>query len=260
MATTINYRFANSISRIYTNPGHSNPPIINLNDNWANNSVLNRFARCNLFGSEIEIPIILRGNAESILKSDLKKSLEDINERELVMPVVKQDYINFKRTADSIIKLFFDNDPQQGMMVAKTNKDVIYYGNKGYIFDANFNLLFMATLVGKYTTTSDNIIVGFTYTECRVYIHPNVIIDDSDIINKGIIKKVLPFILTRDNINPATIRNFPYVDNNIKVRVLIEDASRFFITPVPMKADFTNEEMNDFLVMHKEEVAKSIKV
>lgn len=50
------------------------------------------------------------------------------------------------------------------------------------------------------------------------------------------------------------------ISENIKVKVIIEDASRFFRTPTPMRADFTNEEMNEMLAAHADEVVRQFKL
>ena len=141
MAVTINYRFASSIAGLFKSAGSTElPQLMMAGVNWSYNNVLNRFIRCDLSGPEFEIPVAIRSYAGKELDSTIGKTFSSIGEKELVASVMKQDYINSKRTSDSILKLFFDSPIQYGMMRVKTNKDIQYYGGKGYIFDADFNL------------------------------------------------------------------------------------------------------------------------
>lgn len=265
MAVTINYRFANTIANLFRSEGSDEFPNLSLEGvQWSSNNVLNRFIKCDLSGPEFEVPVAIRGYAGRELNASIAKPFASIGEKELVVPLIQSNYIDNKRTADSILKQFFEGNIQYGMLNAKTNKDVKYHGGKGYIFDDNFNTIFLATMVGHYNVdaigdTTDTI-VGYTWTECRVYIHPNIIINDSDLLGKGIFKKVLPYLLSSGDILPRSRRSREHVSRDIKVKVIVEDASRFFRTPVPMRADFSNEDLNNMLAAKADEVAKQLKV
>lgn len=261
MAATINYRFASSIAGLFKSEGSIElPQLMMAGVNWSHNNVLNRFIRCDLSGPEFEIPVAIRSYAGKELKYALNKTFSSIGEKELVVPMMKQNYTNVRRTSDSILKLFFDSPIQYGMMSVKTNKDIQYYGGKGYIFDADFNPIFLATMVGHYDIDNTDKVLGYTWTECRVYIHPNIIIKDSDLLGKGIMKKVLPYLLSDRNVCPYSRSALGHTSEDIKVKVIVEDTSRFFRTPTPMRADFTNEEMNEMLAAHADEVARQIRI
>ena len=73
-------------------------------------------------------------------------------------------------------------------------------------------------------------------------------------------KKVLPYLLSSRDVLPYSRINWIKISENIKVKVIIEDASRFFRTPTPMRADFTNEEMNEMLAAHADEVVRQFKL
>ena len=262
MAVTINYRFASTIAGLFRNEGSDEyPQLSQAGISWSNNNVLNRFTKCDLSGPEFEVPVAIRGYAERELSTTIGKTFSSIGEKELVVPIIQQSYINNKRTADSILKQLFESTIQYGMVNIKTNKDIEYHGGRGYIFDANFNPIFFATLIGHYDVEDvSNRVRGWTWTECRVYLHPNIIIDGSDLIGKGIMKKVLPYLLSSRDVLPYSRINWIKISENIKVKVIIEDASRFFRTPTPMRADFTNEEMNEMLAAHADEVVRQFKL
>ena len=244
MAVTINYRFASTIASLFRNEGNDEYPQLSQSGiSWSNNNVLNMFIKCDLSGSEFEIPVAIRGYAGKELKYALNKTFSSIGEKELVVPMMKQNYTNVRRTSDSILKLFFDSPIQYGMMSVKTNKDIQYYGGKGYIFDADFNPIFLATMVGHYDIDNTDKVLGYTWTECRVYLHPSVIIDGSDLVSKGIMKKVLPYLLSSRDALPYSRNPRVKVGENIKVKVIVEDVNKFFRTPTPMRANFTNEEI-----------------
>lgn len=262
MAVTINYRLASSIAGLFKrNRIYELPQLLQPGVNWSRNNVLNRFIKCDLSGPEFEIPVAIKHYVERELRNAVTEPFSNIGEKELVVPIIQQNYINNKRTADSILKLFFDNPIQYGMMNIKTNKDIEYHGGDGYIFDADFNPIFFATLIGHYDVEDvSNIVRGWTWTECRVYLHPNIIIDGSDLIGKGIMKKVIPFLLSKRDVLPYSERILGRTSNNIKVKVIVEDVSKFFRTPTPMRADFTNEEMNEMLAAHADEVTRQIRI
>lgn len=262
MAVTINYRFASIIASLFKNEGGNLYPLLDQSGiSWSNNNVLNRFIKCDLSGPEFEIPIAMRGYAERELRTTIGVTFSSIGEKELVAPILRQNHINSERTADSILKLFFESPIQYGMVYVKTNKDIEYYGGTGYIFDVNFNPIFFATMVGHYDIeTTSNVVKGYTWTECRVYLHPSIIIDSSDLVSKGIMKKVLPYLLSSRDVFPYSRNSRVKVSENIKVKVIVEDVNKFFRTPTPMRADFTNEEMNEMLASHADEVARQIRL
>lgn len=262
MAVTINYRFASILDSLFRNEGSAAYPRLNQEGvSWSNNNVLNRFIKCDLSGPEFEIPVAMRGYANRELRNSIGVTFSSIGEKEVVAPIIEQSHLHSKRTADSILKLFFEGLIQYGMLHVKTNKDIEYYGGKGYIFDANFNLIFFATMIGHYDIeTTSNVIRGYTWTECRVYLHPSIIIDSSDLVGKGIMKKVLPYLLSSRDILPYSRDSGGNVSENIKVKVIVEDVNKFFRTPTPMRADFTNEEMNEMLASYADEVVRQIRL
>ena len=262
MAVTINYKFASTIAGLFRD-GESDeyPQLFQAGISWSNNNVLNRFTKCDLSGPEFEVPVAIRGYAERVLRATIGRTFSSIGEKELVVPIIQQSYINNKRTADSILNELFESTIQYGMVNIKTNKDIEYHGGRGYIFDANFNPIFFATLIGHYDVEDvSNRVKGWTWTECRVYLHPNIIIDGSDLIGKSIMKKVLPYLLSSRDVFPYSGIDWIKISENIKVKVIIEDVSRFFRTPTPMRADFTNEEMNEMLAAHADEVVRQLKL
>lgn len=153
MAVTINYRFASTIAGLFRYEGSDEyPHLSQAGISWSNNNVLNRFTKCDLSGPEFEVPVAIRGYAERELRTTIGKTFSSIGEKELVVPIIQQSYINNKRTADSILNQLLESTIQYGMVNIKTNKDIEYHGGRGYIFDANFNPIFFATLISSLIT------------------------------------------------------------------------------------------------------------
>ena len=259
MATIVNEGLALRIRDIFRHVSDAKPvELSGGHHNWIQNNIFNRFVKCDMGGIDVEIPTFMRGYAEGYIRR-MAGSLHTGNIRELVAPMLNRMYTN-KRSADSIIKSISDGNIAYGLNSVMTNKGLVYHGYNGGIFDSDFNPLLLATLVGHYNLTACNIIQGITYTECRVYVHPKVIMDGTDIMHKAIMKKVIPYFLAEgDSCTPYTDRISCPIISNIKIRILIEDTSRFFKTPAPVRHSLSDEDINNFLASHADTVANQIK-
>lgn len=247
MAINVNYRLANSITGLFSRNINAATLEYATEANYSSNNVFNRFVVCDLTCPIVEIPVVIGPWFRNIVVQEPRERAE------IVLPLVEYTYVSSKRTADSIIKMFFDSNPKDGMLTVITSKGIKYYGGYGYILDSNYNPLLVATSVGKFLDTG-----VFEYSELRVYIHPSVIINDSDLIGKGIMKKVLPVLLsTTVNFNRIHRSIRETVLSNVKVKIIIEDRSDLFRTPVPMN-DFSDAALNELLNLRVEEVVNQI--
>lgn len=260
MATMVNEGLALKIGNIFRyNMGYEAVDLRNGNCDWIQNNIFNRFVKCDMGGIDVEIPVFMRAYAESCINRMIGKPYTD-SVRELVAPMINRAYIS-KRSADSIIKSISNGSIAYGLVSVITNKELVYHGYNGVIFDSDFNPLLLATLVGHYNLTTRNTVQGITYTECRVYVHPKVVMDGTDIMHKAIMKKVIPYFLAEGNsCTPYTERTSCPIISNIKIKILIEDTSRFFKTPAPVRQSLSNEDINNFLASHADTVANQIKV
>lgn len=259
MATIVNENLALRIRDIFRYiPGANPVELRGSNHNWTRNNIFNRFVKCDMGGVDVEIPVFMRAYAENYV--NIMKGKPYTNSvRELVAPMIDNTYIS-KRNADSIIKNMSSGSISYGLVSVITNKELIYHGYNGAIFDSDFNPLLLATLVGHYNLTTSNTIQGITYTECRVYVHPKVVMDGTDIMHKAIMKKVIPYFLVEsDSCTPYTERISCPIISNIKIKILIEDTSRFFKTPAPVRQSLSDEDINNFLASHADTVTNQIK-
>lgn len=259
---TINYRLANTLNELYkTNRFSDYPNFRQAGLNWSDNNILNRFIRCDLGVPEFEVPVIIIDYAKRFLMKSNNEYITDIMGKELVVPLIKQNHVNTRRTADSILRTFFESDISDGILSIETNKGIKYHGGRGCIFDSNFNSIFLATVVGHYNAGEDGIIQGYTWTEYRVYLHPSVFIEDS-LIGKAILKKVIPYLLSSEDIFPRRPNRLSSVStsSNIKVKIIVEDTCRFFKTPTPMGSNFSDDILNDILVANIEDVISQIRI
>lgn len=260
MATIVNESLALRIRDIFKYiPGDGPVELRGGNCNWTRNNIFNRFVKCDMGGVDVEIPVFMRAYAENYINRMKGKPYTD-NVRELVAPMIDNAYIS-KRNADSIIKSISGGNISYGLVSVITNKELVYHGYNGAIFDSDFNPLLLATLVGHYNLTTSNNIQGVTYTECRVYVHPKVVMDGTDIMHKAIMKKVIPYFLVEgDSCTPYIERISCPIISDIKIKILIEDTSRFFKTPAPVRHNLSDEDINNFLASHADTVANQIKI
>lgn len=260
MATIVNEGLAIRIRDIFRHVPVSDPVELGRsNHNWIRNNIFNGFVKCDMGGIDVEIPVFMRAYAEDYIINRMIGKPYTESVRELVAPMIDNVCIS-KRSADSIIKSISDGNISYGLISVMTNKGLVYHGYNGGIFDSDFNPLLLATLVGHYNLNTNNTIRGITYTECRVYVHPKVVMDGTDIMHKAIMKKVIPYFLSEgDSCIPYTERISCPIISNIKIKVLIEDTNRFFKTPILTEQSLFDDDINNFLASHADTVADQIK-
>lgn len=125
-------------------------------------------------------------------------------------------YSNHRSGTDAILKYFANTGPYTGYRLCKINtpKGEVYYGSRGIILDKDFNVLCLVT----YPINSSNVhsIRAISHMAPTVHLHPLVFIDDKS-LNKALVKKALPFLLTE-----SSVANVP-----IKANIVIDDSSKF---------------------------------
>ena len=141
-------------------------------------------------------------------------------ETTVACPLNSNGHIKRCSSADTILK-YFGAIPQYVGRLAKviTSKGELYYGRPGLIFDKDFNALLFGTSVVYRTEGS----TGFTVKRNILHVHPKVFTDDSGILNRNILKKALPFILSDDNGLNEGLNSAPW-------KVVIDDSSEFIKT------------------------------
>lgn len=215
-----------------------------------NHNIFNRYCVTDITGDNIEIPLITRVAVEDVIMQNLNW---DKDYTKVVVPMYTNAPSQSRRTSDSIIKDFFSRVHfSQRLKKIITNKGEIYYGGRGIIFDSDFNPLFLCTINGKKDLqVSMNKLL---YDKITIYIHPKVFINNEGIIQKAIVKKLIPFYVSnRFNLIGSRV----FISNpNITAEVVIADASSKFIEtpekPSPQKC--SNEILNQLLIDNIDDV------
>ena len=112
-------------------------------------------------------------------------------------------------------------------------KGTIYYVNKGLILDSAFNILFLCILKGP----RDDF---FSNCTAHIYIHPNIIVYSSLLLNKNIIKNLLPRIVSS---NTIYVHDRNWLLREIPLEISIKDVtSKFMLSSVSPKSYNTLDE------------------
>lgn len=216
------------------------------------NNIFNKSLVVDITGDDIEVPSIARAHYETVIHDNL--AYNDIEKVEkAILPLYTNSLSQNKRTFNGIIREFFCQVPfNQRLLKITTNKGEIYYGGYGLILDEGFNPLLMCGLKARKIVKESNEgakIVSMQYYRAICHVSPVVFTEPNKLINRGIIKRIIPLYTTMDV-------NFPVVDHlgissnpdSRKVEVIIDDFSKFFITPVaPTPSKCINDTLNKCL-------------
>ena len=219
------------------------------------NNVFNKSLVVDITGDDIEIPSIARIYYENIICGNLYYSNTNKVER-VILPLYTNSYNQSKRTFGSIMKEFFQRVSfNQRLLKVTTNKGETYYGGCGLILDEGFNPLLMCGLKARKVVTEGNggaEVVSMQYYRAICYVSPVVFTEPNKLINRGIIKKLIPLYTTMDTpyFPPINVpfSSFSSSSESRKVEVIVDDFSKFFITPItPTPSKCSNEALNKCL-------------
>lgn len=210
-----------------------------------NNVPFKTILRVSAHDGIFEVPLIVRKSLEGIINQNLI-SVQHSNDYILdtLYPLCSESIIIQRKTFDTIIKLFF-LDSGWELRKIRLNDGSIYYGNRGIILDANFNPILLITLKAELV---DNVC---KYKNIVIHISPSVFTNQTLLINKGIIKKIIPFYIENKFYNPI-VNNFYdsgyFLD---KTEFVIDSFDDFIYNPIKPSPSFcTNESMNQCILDH----------
>lgn len=163
---------------------------------------------------------------------------------EVVIPLTVLTEQN-RRTADTILKWFFGNGRRYreylGLKKAVTSKGDVYYGTKGIILDKDFTPL----IVGIKEYDRDGLFGATSFNRAILKVHPKVFTSDG-IIEKAIIKKLIPFYSTR-------------AVSNRTVKVEVDDTIvKYVLRPSIPRGKAINEDIRTIISENKEEILKDM--
>lgn len=207
------------------------------------NNVFNRLCEIDLTKDNIETPLF----AKTIVEDTIRRTPSITK---VVMPLYSNSPVYNKNTSDSIIKGFFHRgDLTERLQKVITNKNEVYYGMKGVIFDEHFNpLMFITVSLDKKTEM---------YNKITIYIHPEVFLSTKGMLHKYIIKKIIPFYLSYNERLAFNLRNSSYnVSDSLIPQIVIEDATRKFIQfpNKPSPQNCIDDKLNQLLIENIEDI------
>ena len=214
------------------------------------NNIFSKSLVVDITGDDIEVPSIARAHYENVIHDNL--AYNDIEKVEKgILPLYTNSLSQNKRTFDGIIREFFCRVSfYQRLRKITTNKGEVYYGGYGLILDEGFNPLLMCGLKARKIVKESNKgakIVSMQYYRAICHVSPVVFTKPNKLINKGIIKKIIPLYTTMD-VNFPAVAGISSNSDSRKVEVIIDDFSKFFITPVaPTPSKCINDTLNKCL-------------
>lgn len=227
--------------------------VTNMETTLDNHNAFNKLFVIDVSSDEIEIPVFAKSAVESVIRDNLKYP-EIYHVNKIVIPMYVNAYTSLKRTADSIVLDFFSKTNfNQRLQKIVTNKEEVYYGNKGIILDKDFNILFLCTLACKKIEYKNRQLMS--YYKPIIHVSPQVFLRSNSLIDKSILKKIIPFYVSQ-NISVST--NIGFVDDipeGTKPQILIDDVSKLIETPVkPTPQKYSDDALNQILVDNANDV------
>ena len=218
------------------------------------NNVFRRSLIIEVNSAEIEVPVIARGHFENIVSEKMGRQnfLQDLR---IILPLYDNSLRQERRTFNSIIRQLFSVPFGNKLQKVITNKGEIYYGGKGIIFNENYDPLLLCTLAARNIQTEDGK-NAMRYYRPICHISPKVFLEPDKLVNKGIIKKLIPFYISQ-------VVRFPRVHNgnfyinaeDTKVKVIVDNFDKFFIEPIkPTPTTCSNDILNECLVENIEDI------
>jgi hypothetical protein len=214
-----------------------------------NNNVFNRFLVTKVGDDEIEVPVIAREHIEQAV-SDVMSPLTGASRiQTVVLPLYENSAPQERRTFDSFIRQFFvTTNYSRRLQKITSNKGEVYYGGKGLIFDSRYNPLIMCTLKAR-KQVQESGTFRMAYFKPVIYVNPIVFLESDKLINKGIIKKLIPYYTSRDIDFPRNNYRFSSNPEDRKVKVIVDNFNKFFVEPIkPTPSATTNDALNECLI------------
>ena len=211
-----------------------------------NHNAFNRLFVIDVSSDEIEVPVFAKSAVESVVRDKLEfPYVSHVNK--IIIPMYVNTYTQSRRTADSIVGEFFSRvNFNQRLQKVITNKGEVYYGGKGIILDKDFNILLLCTLACRRMEYRGRQVMS--YYKPIIHVGPQVFLRDEGLIDKSILKKIIPFYLSQNicqtRTNPDFVSDIP---EGTKPQILIDDVSKLIERPVkPTPQKYSDDVLNHF--------------
>lgn len=237
--------------------GNTDTVIRNVTNNETtldNHNAFNRLFVIDVSSDEIEVPVFAKSAVESVIRDKLEfPYVSHVNK--IVIPMYVNTYTQLKRTADCIVREFFSGvNFDKRLQKVITNKGEVYYGSKGIILDKDFNILLLCTLACRRMEYRDRQVMS--YYKPIIHVSPQVFLRGEGLIEKSILKKIIPFYVSQniDPIwtNPGFVNDIP---EGTKPQILIDDVSKLIENPVkPTPQKCSDDVLNQILADNADDV------
>ena len=243
-----NPRFAYNVMGVFNSSEFGDPDQLEMNLSLDSNNVFRRSLVIEVNNDEVEIPVIAREHFEKLVSNNLAHPTI-MGVKKIILPLYDNAPSQERRTFDSIMGQLFSNvGYDKRLQKIITNKGEVYYGGKGIIFDERYTPLLLCTLTARSVHTENN---GDTMVYYRPVCHvsPKVFLESDKLINKGIIKKLIPCYTSRDINLPRSDYRFSNNIENMKVKVIVDNFNKFFVEPIkPTPSTCSNDALNECLI------------
>ena len=244
-------RFAHGVRSVFNSSDRNNPTQLERELSLDSNNVFRRSLIIEV-NDEIEIPVIAREHFENLVLEKIDYPLA-VGTKRIILPLYDNASSQERRTFDSIIMQMFNNVGfNMRLQKITTSKDEVYYGGKGIIFDESYAPLLLCTLTARkvHTEESGNSMV---YYRPVCHVSPKVFLESDKLINKGIIKKLIPFYTSEEVRFPDCM--FGVNPESKKVKVVVDNFDKFFIEPIkPTPFAITNDALNKCLIDNMDDI------
>lgn len=245
-------RFARGVSSVFNSNDYDNPIQLERELSLDSNNVFRRSLIIEVNDDEVEIPVIAREHFESLVSEKINHPLT-VGTKRIILPLYDNAPSQERRTFDSIIMQMFNN-VRFDMRLQKitTNKGEVYYGGRGIIFDESYAPLLLCTLTARKVHTEEGG-DSMVYYRPVCHVSPKVFLESDKLINKGIIKKLIPFYTSKE----VSFPNYKFGVNpeSKKVKVVVDNFDKFFIEPIkPTPSATTNDALNECLIDNMDDI------
>ena len=219
-----------------------------------NHNAFNRLFVIDVSSDEIEVPVFAKSAVESVVRDKLRLPyMSHVNK--IIIPMYVNTYTQSRRTADSIVSEFFSRvNFNQRLQKVITNKGEVYYGGKGIILDKDFNILLLCTLACRRMKYKG--IQVMSYYKPIIHVSPQVFLRGDGMIDKSILKKIIPFYVSQNIDSVYTNSGFiSDIPEGTKPQILIDDVSKLIENPVkPTPQKYSDDMLNQILVDYADDV------
>ena len=243
-----NLRFTYKVMGVFNSIECKNPDKLERHLSLDSNNVFRKSLVIEINNDEVEIPVIAREHFEELV-SDNMDYPTIMGIKKIILPLYDNTPSQERSTFNSIIAHLFTNVGYgQRLQKITTNKGEVCYGGKGIIFDESYTPLLLCTLTARSVHTKDN---GNTMVYYRPVCHvsPKVFLESDKLINKGIIKKLIPYYTSRNVSFPRNSYRFSSNPEDRKVKVIVNNFNKFFVEPIkPTPSAYSNDALNECLI------------